>query len=266
MHRRARPRRAYDAPTGARESRADLFDGVDGATCKYFNQGAVLPWQRPLGDWLDADGNAHGARPFAAATIPPGDDSHIIELDVTPLVRDWVAGTAPTSGIVLGALSPSTAVDFGSRESASEPQRPRLVVLLDDSASPVSIGPTADTWLDCSTVRSLGSRSMLRVGQSARAALQFDISPLGNRAIAKATLQLTTAGSRRAVADVGVFQLDPPKLGRGPEATADFPKRSRATGHWRGPGCLHGRGFRDGDMAVGVELCLPGKPRRARRT
>ena len=201
------------AQPAVRDSRTDLFDGADGATCRYFNAGALLPWRRPLGDWLDAEGTAHGPRPFAAATIPPGDESRTIEFDVTPLVRGWVAGTAPASGIVLGALSPSTAVDFGSRESASEPQRPRLVVKFDDSASPVSIGPTADTWLDCSTVRSLGSRSMLRVGQSARAALRFDISPLGNRAIANATLQLTTAGSRRAVADIGVFQLDPPKLG-----------------------------------------------------
>jgi len=215
----------------ARELRADLFDGIDGATCKYFNAGALLPWRRPLGDWLDADGTPHGPRPFASASIPPGDDARTVEWDVTPLVRAWLAGTAPASGIVLATLPPATSVDFASRESAPGPQRPRLFVQFDDSALPVAIGPTADTWLDCSTRYSLGSRGTLRVGPSLHVAMQFDTTPLNGRAVAKAVLRLTATGPGRAAGVVGVFQLDPPKLGTGP---GDH--RGLAAGHPRDAG------------------------------
>jgi len=207
---------AYAAPTIAGERRADLFDGIDGATCKYFNLGAVLPWRRPLGDWLDADGKAYGARPYAAATIAPGDDGRVIDWDVTTLARNWIAGTAPASGIVLAVLSPKTAVDFDSRESAAEARRPRLVVTFVDAGPPVSVGPVADTWLNCTTVRSLGARNKLHADASDHSALQFNVAQFGNRAIARATLQLTTVGSQRSTAIVGIFQLDPPRLGSGP--------------------------------------------------
>ncbi len=207
---------AHAAPTGVHDPRADLFDGVDGATCKYFNQGALLPWRHPLGDWLDAGAKPQGTRPFAAATIAPDDGGRVVEWDVTSLVRNWVAGTAPASGIVLAAVAPATAVDFDSRESASEPRRPRLVVKFEDGGPPVTVVPAADTWLNCSTVRSLGSRHTLHVDATDHSALQFDVAQFGHRAVARATLQLTTVGSRRSAAAVGAFQLDPPKLASGP--------------------------------------------------
>ncbi len=200
----------------AADPRLELFDGIDGATCKYFNAGGGLPWRRPLGDWRDAAGESHGNRPFVTAIIPQGDEGRAVVWDVTPLVRDWVSGSAPASGMVLAAIPPSAVIDFASREMAADSMRPRLLVTLDGAAQPISIPPTADVWLDCSTVRSLGTRDRLRVGDTQHAALQFDVSRFKGRSVHQAVLQMTTAGKQRSGSAVGIYQLDPPRVADSP--------------------------------------------------
>jgi hypothetical protein len=228
----------------AHDPRTDLFDGIDGATCRYFNAGAQLPWRERLGDWLDADGTLHGDRPFASAALRTVPSSKPAEWDVTQLVRAWAAGAAPASGIVIAALAPWAGVDFASRETPDAAQRPRIVVSLDDAPAPVSLAPTADVTLDCSTAHSLGASSLLRVGPSLRAVLQFDVAPLARRRVLKATLQLTPAAPLRAVASVGIFQLDPPAVASAPGAHHGLSERyPRDEGIAKDPDVLMATGF-----------------------
>lgn len=196
----------------ASDPRTLLYDGIDGATCQYFNAGGLVPWRHPLGDWRDAGGRSQGQRPFAKATVEAGSERRVIEWDVTRLVRGWLAGTYPNTGILLAQVggAPTEPVALSSRKTNEAWLRPRLTVHIAGMAQPKRLLPTADTWLDCSTRRSLGAGSELHVGTAARAAMQFDLSGLEGRPIALASLELTTLAKPSRPSEIGIFRLDPP--------------------------------------------------------
>jgi hypothetical protein len=231
-------------PARASDPRFQLYDGPDGATCKYFNAGAWIPWRHPLGDWRDARGEAQGEIPFAKAVIEAGPGPRVIEWDVTDLVRGWAAGTYPNSGLLLAPVEGTRPVTFSSRESAESQPRPRLTIRLADSAQPRIFFPTADTWLDCSTSYSLGTRSELRVGGGGRTAIQFDLSALDGQRITQATLVLTTLPIPLSAVTIGVFRLDPPVSAtvRGPHSGIAAGYR-RDIGIERDPDVLLATGF-----------------------
>jgi hypothetical protein len=53
---------AFAGPAGLLD--ASLYDGSDGVTCRYFNAGALIPWRRAGGDWVDRAGAPHGREAF----------------------------------------------------------------------------------------------------------------------------------------------------------------------------------------------------------
>lgn len=192
------------------DPRAQLFDGADGVNCRYFNAGGRLPWRARLGDWRDADGVLQGTHAFATAVAATGAPGSAIEWDVTPLVRAWIAGGEPESGIVLAAVPPSGTVDFASREWQDAARRPRIVVTLEGDPAQVTLAPTADATLDCSTAYALGARDRLQVGQASRTVLQFDVTPLGGRRVAHAALRMSPSAPIATAATMGVYALEPP--------------------------------------------------------
>ena len=210
----------------------DLYDGADGATCRYFNAGARIAWRHPAGDWRDAAGAAQGGHPFAVATLRSGGPGRVVEWDVTALVRGWLAGDYPNRGLLLAAMpGPRSApVAFVSREGSAA-LAPRLTIGLAGEAEPQALALIADAWLDCSTAYSLGARSELRVGDTVRSALQFDLAGLAGRKVEHATLALTTLGSQAYGAAIGVFRVDPPVGPPGPAS-----RRGLATSYPRDRG------------------------------
>jgi hypothetical protein len=199
-------------PLCASDPRLELYDGSDGANCKYFNAAAAIPWRHPLGDWRDADGQAQGDKPFAASSIRAGGAGRAVEWDVTDLVRGWLEGSYPNSGLLLATLpGPRSApVAFVSREAATDAVRPRLTLNLAGEAQPKDLAPKADVWLDCSTAYALGTKGELRVGDSTRSALQFDLGALAGHKVERATLVLTTLGMQAFGSAIGIFRVDPP--------------------------------------------------------
>ncbi|MGH9805735.1 MAG: DNRLRE domain-containing protein, partial [Terriglobia bacterium] len=199
------------SPAFPGDPRLELYDGTDGATCKYFNAGARIAWRHPSGDWRDAAGQAQGETPFATLSIRAGGVGRVVEWDVTGLVRGWLQGKYPNSGLILATLPGprSDTATFGSREGA-EAARPRLTIAVAGEAQTTTLAPIADAWLDCSTAYALGTRNELRVGSNARSVLQFDLAALAGRRISQATLTLTTVATQAFGSAIGVFRLDPP--------------------------------------------------------
>lgn len=203
---------ALPAPAGEVEPRIVLYDGGDGATCAYFNSGAALAWRKRQGDWRDAEGRASGDVPFASAEVTPPSDRDGTRWDVTAMVRAWSQQGAPRGGFMLVAAAPARLAEFATREFADASARPRLHIEWEDGAAPSDLAPTADVELDCSTARGLGTRPTMRVGPNHRSALQFDVRPVRDRAVARATLVLAPVAVSRDPAAVGVFELLPPAI------------------------------------------------------
>ena len=82
-------------------------DGADGATRDYYNRAAILSWENYLGDWRDSDNVAQGNKPYAQTQIENFSVPKNIELDVTSLVSEWLAGTYPNQGFFLDATAGS---------------------------------------------------------------------------------------------------------------------------------------------------------------
>lgn len=213
----------------ASDTRLRLYDGIDGATCKYFNAGGRVPWRHALGDWRDANGRAQGEKPFAKAVFETNSEQHVVVLNLTRLARGWLAGTYPNTGILIAAIggAPGGVVSFSSRKTNEERLRPRLTVHFSGVADSKTLIPIADTWLDCSTRRSLGVGNELRVGSAAHAAMLFDLSSLKGRLIDRANLELTTLSEQASPTEIGVFRLDPPVAVAATLATAGIASRYR---------------------------------------
>ncbi len=191
-----------------------MFDGPDGATCRYFNAGAHLAWRHRLGDWVDAAGRPQGAKPLAIATVGGKDRGPVAEWDVTELVRAWTTGAHPNTGVMLAPVRgrQAGAIAFFSREAQPRSARPRLIVQLGGMPDAKTFAPVADATLNCSTAYALGRRDELRIGPDERSILQFDVAGLHDRVVARATLVLTAREELRQASIVGLFRLDPPGL------------------------------------------------------
>jgi hypothetical protein len=203
---------AIAATAWAGDPRLQLYDGPDGATCKSFNAGGQITWRHRLGDWRDATGEAQGDTPFSTTTIEAGAGNRPVEWDLTPLVRGWIAGAYPNSGLLLATVSaaPSGRVAFFSREANAAHLRPRLTVQLAGVPQPKTFVPIAEASLNCSTAYALGMQGELHVGPGARTVIQFDLAPLEGRRIRRASLELTTSADLSSPAAIGIFRIDPP--------------------------------------------------------
>jgi hypothetical protein len=235
---------ALGALAAAPGARASLYDGADGATCTYFNAGAWIAWRHKQGDWIDARGDAQGAKPFADAPVGAADVGRVVRWDATQAVREWLSGRRANNGFLIatvGANSAGGAAIFHSREAVDLDARPRLVLQLVDGTTQ-SLASKADTTLDCTTYTSLGLRDSLTAGPQHRTLVQFDIDHVAAGALATATLELTVAKSF-GNALLGLLVVDAP-LAAPAEPQIGLAARYRADrGIAKDPAVLMATGF-----------------------
>lgn len=179
---------AVDGAEQATSERIRIYDGPGGATCNFFDAALRSPWMARGGDWLDANGVLHGPEPYAVVDVPAVHKPPPVDFDVTHALRDAME-EGNFAGFVISGAKGGEVVLF-SRESKDPSLHPQLVLEL-ASETPVRLAPRADTYVGCSSTRSLGQQEVIRVGgQSVSAIIDFDIPAAVNRQIVSATLRL----------------------------------------------------------------------------
>lgn len=186
-----------------------LSDDSAGPTCANFSSMGHLGWQRRGGDWADAAGQLYGGKPFDTQAIAAGGGRPFTEWNVTELVRGWLTGEFNNEGFLLRAEKDklSGVVDFHSRESADETARPVLKLRWSDGTID-RLAPVADTYLDCSTLTSLGGRKVLKVSSGQSALLRFSL-PKHRGTLTSASLLLVSDKQYGNGASVGVYRVAP---------------------------------------------------------
>lgn len=109
-----------------------LYDGLTGVNCTYYNKGAVFKWRNKGGDWRDANGTEQGLVPIDTAAVSLNTSE--IRLNVTNIMK--------AEGFAILRQSKGT-VHFYSRE-LSNSLGPKLVVKLKNS-SELSLRAVADS-------------------------------------------------------------------------------------------------------------------------
>jgi hypothetical protein len=198
-------------PTLAVENPDRLSDAADGATCEYFNRAAGGAWLRRRGDWRDASGVLFGERPYSDGVALADQRQRIVQMDVTPIVADWSAGRVdPAHGMLLRSTGTHHGIGiFASREASDLLSRPTLLLQLADDSRRL-IEAAADTFLDCTTEKSMGSLQIFKAGGEFNALLRFpfDAGTLSAKVV-KATLSLALLQQYGQVS-LGVFATTPP--------------------------------------------------------
>lgn len=192
------------APPGLAES-PQLSDGKDGVTCRHYHAAGRLAWQRTKGDWADAKGEPYGTEPYGIADVAPARAGQVVTLDVTPLVREWAEKRHPNSGVFLRALEGNGTVVFHSRETPEAALRPALEIEWADGRRE-RLAPVADTFLDCSTHRSLGMLTGFRVSQDLSALLLFELPEESDGQVAQAQLTLQAHKHYAGRLAIGAFR------------------------------------------------------------
>ena len=107
--------------------------------------GQTVHVHQVLADWNEREAT-WTSRTSSASWVSPGGDyasqavaqfaadvkDQLRAVDVTPLVRDWHAGTSTNHGFLLRSTGPAKVVKFDSREKDKPSQRPRLILGLVD--------------------------------------------------------------------------------------------------------------------------------------
>lgn len=221
-------------------SRLSLYEGEGGASCSYFLAG-ILPWRQRQGDWRDAQGKLFGDQPYAVAK--PGAQSAV--WDVTKMVRGWGASGIRRGGVFLRPVTGTGYAKFHSREARSVSDWPMLAVDYSDGRSDL-LEPIADTFLDCSTYRSIGKSEALLVSGGHSALLQFRLPvQTSAREITRARLVLSTINQSGAIG-IGVFSMAVPDFPAAPVRqglAAEFPFDRGIERH---PDVVFSTGFEEG--------------------
>jgi hypothetical protein len=210
----AEPPPAPPSPPAADATEFQLSDDAAGPSCIFFTTMGSLQWQRRGGDWSDAAGQVGGSAPYAAQAVRAGQGRPFVEWDVTALVREWLAGRHANNGFFLRGpeSAGSGTVTFHSRESADPTARPSLKLKWADGRVE-RLAPQADTYLDCTTVYSLGQRPELQVGPRHSAILRFKLPPPAQAQapmLQSATLYLTSDRQQAGPTSVAVYRASPP--------------------------------------------------------
>ena len=179
----------------------------NGATRDYYNRAGLLEWKNKMGDWRDAKNAPQGDDAYALAEVAKAQKDKFVEWDVTALVREWKSGTFQNQGLFLRVVNGKGVFQFASREHEDSARRPQIVLTGDKGT--VTLMPQADTYLEASTVRSLGNQDHLKISNRPNhALLRFD--PRGGKEIGKPTkavLRLfNTTQTSGASASIGVFR------------------------------------------------------------
>lgn len=197
-----------------------LSDGPAGMTCHYFSIDGKLSWTQQGGDWVDRDGTLHGSRAHAATSAPAA-----AGMPVTLDVGGVLSGDAvsPNGGKQLALLLRKRGgrgiVAFHAREAADSLSRPSLALRLRSGATR-TLTPVADTFLDCSTRKSLGGSEQLKLSDVQNVLLVFDLGQISRGDILGATLTLTASRLwGRADGQIEVFRaVLPGQVGASPAA------------------------------------------------
>lgn len=190
-----------------------------GPTCYYFDFAAKLSWKNKRGDWIDAKGNQQGPTPFSEIFIKDTDKSRMVSFDVTNLVQGWINDTFPNDGMLIRPVPGNAGglIIFHSRETNELKLRPTLMLTFVDGKNDF-LFPTADTFLNCSTVAALGTDKVIKSGGGDNLAIRFVLPPqVKGRRLALATLQMVTTDAQFGDSVLGVYRLEPPgseKLGK----------------------------------------------------
>lgn len=187
-----------------------LSDDAAGPTCAHFSTMGSLAWSRRGGDWSDAAGQTYGANAFDAQRVLAGHGRPFTEWDVTDLVRGWIDGKYRNEGMLLRAEKGplNGVVDFHSRESADLTARPTLKLRWSDG-SLARLSPVADTYLDCSSLTSLGAQRIFKISIDQSALLRFSL-PTSKATLVKASLLLVSDKQYGNGASIGVYRVAPP--------------------------------------------------------
>lgn len=189
-------------------AQAPLDDGPGGMTCYYYVAAANLSWGRNGGDWIDAEGQPYGDKPFAIETVSLAPGRQRITWDVTAVAKSWSgAGGGDLAGLFfLRALQSSNGiVHFESRESLDADALPALKIEWDDGTHS-TVFPYADAHFGCPTHRSSGAERRLHLSRMNSALLAFSLGSQGKKNIKKALLILTTDKQYASASRIGVFR------------------------------------------------------------
>ncbi|MDA0662719.1 MAG: DNRLRE domain-containing protein, partial [Proteobacteria bacterium] len=185
---------------------AEGTSAKSGATRDYFDSDAYLDWRKLGGDWYDSRGSLYGEDAYAVADIDDQDKQQKITWDVTTLVREWLDGTQRNTGFFLMVLENGGKIEFYSREYRDLAKKPLLRLSYSGSA-PVVLTPVADTYLNPSTFKALGTNDLLKTGPIL---IRFDSAAMGKAdSLVKAELVLVTTTKQYGAAKVGVFRPAP---------------------------------------------------------
>ena len=191
---------------GARSDWAEGSAGRStGASRDYYNSAASLKWRNFMGDWRDVNDTPQGANPYATVHVKSNGKIKPIVWDATRLVRRWREGKFANQGFFLRQLNGNGAFVLHSREHAAKPQQPQLIVETETGA--VTLSPSADTYLEPSTYRSMGNIDQLKISSKQNALLRFNLDRLPKDArIRRATLRLVTFRQYGREGTIGLFR------------------------------------------------------------
>ena len=208
-----------------------LGDDSVGSTCAHYLGMGGYAWTRKGGDWVDEAGTPYGTKAFDTNTVVVGRGRPFTEWDVTKLVQGWLEMRFQNAGMVLRVQpgGPNGIVNFHSRESADRSALPMLKLQWSDGTQ-TRLPAVADTFLDCSSLSSLGAWKELKVGPGQSALLRFSL-PKSAISLRKATLYLTSDVQYGSDSRIGVFRLAPPYA-----RAVDNPTKGLAEGFIRDAG------------------------------
>ncbi len=174
-------------PAAYAQSVNQLCTLSEDATWQYFNAEARLAWSEPGGNWLDRQGVINGNEPFRTLTIKQSRKPQSIAIDLGEFKDDIIN---PSGNIIIHLKASGRGLLFTSLESELLSHRPYLLVK-DFNGDQNHAFATVDTYLDNSTVKSLGHKLHLKASNRQNVFISFslDIPP---SAIQSMTLNLTT--------------------------------------------------------------------------
>jgi hypothetical protein len=136
------------------------------------------------------------------------------EWDVTGLLNNSPGTVGGPMTLVLRGIGEgdSGRISFHSREGQVGTVRPRLEIQLRSGSKKVLLA-AADTFLDCTTNRSLGDRPNFSVGRGNVGLLGFNLGDLSPSDVKRAVLRLTTTNRQYGAVEIGIYRLELPIVG-----------------------------------------------------
>lgn len=206
---------------------AVLNDGAGGATCLHYSIEGLLGWQHRGGDWVDATLRAQGPAPFAQARLPLQATREEVTLSLDALGQAWQRGDVEPGTLMLRPVPNGSTgiVDFASREMPGAKDAPSLVAVWSDGKIETT-GPIADTFLNCTSLRSLGNQPIFKVSPDDVGLLVFAWKPAPGRTLRSLTLRLTKVMQYGRDATVGAYGVRLPRstLARQPSLAEGEPR------------------------------------------